>query len=264
MSKEEVLAAARSAVKTHGFKALVLQSGESLGYSLEALVEIVTAIKKELDVLIFISFGEIGFDGLKQLYAAGARGLLLRFETSNAKIYEKLHPGYSLEKRIAEIKHANNLGYLIITGSLVGLPGQTSDDIVADLELAETLNVEMLSMGPFLAHPQTPLAREENPTVKDLMRVLAVARFSLLPHVKILVTTGLETLSLEARREGLLAGANSVMLNVTPLKYRELYEIYPNRAHQHDTMEQQIEDTKGLLASLGRAPTDLSFGPQEK
>jgi len=116
----------------------------------------------------------------------------------------------------------------------------------------------MLSMGPFLPHPATPLAGMPSPSVDDVAQMIAVARFTLNPDVKILVTTGFETLSKDARRIGLMAGANSVMLNVTPVEKRALYNIYPDRAHQDDTIDAQVEETIKMLEGLGRAPTDLS------
>ncbi len=258
MTKPEVLEAVRMAVEEHGFKALVLQSGEDPSRTIDDLVEIVSEIKARFGVLVFISFGELAPGGLERLYAAGARGLLMRFETSDPAIYAKLHPGCSLENRLADIRKANELGYLIVTGSLIGLPGQTLDHIARDIELAGELNVEMLSMGPFLPHPATPLAGFSSPSVDDVAKAIAAARFALNPDVKILVTTGFETLDPEARRIGLMAGANSVMLNVTPMQKRSLYQIYPGRAHQDDTIDVQIKTTIGMLESLGRAPTDLS------
>ena len=258
MDKDEVLESVRIAVQDYGFKALVLQSGEDPGRSIDELADIVAEIKRRFDVLIFVSFGEVGRLGLSRLYEAGARGLLLRFETSNPELFAAIHPGSKLEDRIAELKFANELGYLIVTGSLVGLPGQTVEDLAGDLELARDLNVEMLSMGPFLPHPATPLATAKPPSVEEVVQVLAVARFALPANVKILVTTGLETLDPKARREALMAGANSVMLNVTPVERRALYEIYPGRAHQDDALAGQISETKALLEGIGRAPTDLS------
>ena len=260
MSKDEILEAVRAAVEDHGFKALVLQSAEDPGRSVDELVDIVIEIKKRFGVLVFISFGEIGLEGLERLYAAGARGLLLRFETSDPALYAKYHPGCSLDERILHIRKANELGYLIVTGSLIGLPGQTPESLARDIELAGELNVEMLSMGPFLPHPATPLAAMPSPSVEEVAQVLAVARFALRPDVKILVTTGFETLSHDARRIGLMAGANSVMLNVTPVEKRALYNIYPGRAHQDDTIDTQVQETIKMLEGLGRAPTDLSVG----
>ena len=259
MGKEEILSAVDKAVNIHGFKALVLQSGESSVYSIDELVDIVNSIKQRFAVLIFISFGEIGNLGLEKLYQAGARGLLMRFESSNPSLYAQLHPGSSLEDRLAQINHAYELGYLIITGALIGLPGQTDDDIINDIFLARKLNAEMFSFGPFINHPETNLASNPKPAEETVLKVLALSRFLAEPQTKILVTTGFETLSQQARQKGLACGANSVMLNVTPLEYRRLYNIYPNRAHENESIDAQIKDTLVLLKSLGRAPTDLGI-----
>ena len=257
MSKEEIFSAAEEAVNIHGFKALVLQGSEDSGYDFDDLAQVIERIKNELGALVIISFGEIGSLTLKKLYQAGARGLLLRFETSNADIYEKLHPGYTLKDRIQEIKNAYKLGFLIATGGLIGLPGQTYEDILNDLYLAKELKAEMFSFGPFLPHPATPLENLKPVIEKEMLKVLAVARFVDPQNAKILVTTAFETLSPNACREGLLSGANSVMLNATPFKYRELYSIYPDRAHQTEELNEQIDKTIALLKQLGRAPTDL-------
>lgn len=259
MSKKEILESIDEAVKKYGFKALVLQSAEDNDYSINDLADIIKAIKQNYEVLIFISFGEIGREGLEKLFDAGARGLLLRFETSNPEIYQKLHPGYNLESRLEEIRYAYKLGYLILTGGLIGLPGQTKEDIINDIYLAKDLKTEMFSFGPFIPHPQTPLANQKPPFEEEVLKVLALTRFIAPDEAKILVTTGFETLSPTARQRGLTAGASSVMINATPLKYRSLYSIYPQRAHEKDSIEFQIKETIELLKSLGRAPTDLGI-----
>ena len=257
MSKDEILKAAHEAIEKYGFKALVLQSGEDSGYTVDELADIVKSIKEKSPALIFISFGEIGINGLQKLFEAGARGLLMRFETSNPVLYAKLHPGKKLETRLEHIRKAYEMGYLIITGGLIGLPGQTSDDIVNDLFLTKELHAEMYSFGPFLPHPETPLANLNPVNELDILKVIAAARFLDPVDARILITTAFETLSPDARRKGLLAGANSVMLNVTPVEYRKKYVIYPNRAYQSEMIQKQIDETIALLGSLGRAPTDL-------
>ena len=257
MNKDEIFEAAAEAVEVHGFKALVLQSGDDAGYRISDLAQAIKKIRSELGALIFISFGEIGIDGLDQLYKAGARGLLLRFETSNPEIYEKLHPGFKLDTRIKHIKKAHQMGYLIATGGLIGLPEQTHQDILNDIYLTKELKAEMYSFGPFLAHPDTPLAKQKPVSEKEVLKTLAVARFVDQENAKILITTAFETLSKDARKNGLLSGANSVMLNATPIQYRNLYSLYPDRAHQKEKIEDQIKDTISLLRQLGRAPTDL-------
>lgn len=257
MTKEQILEAAREAVEVYGFKSLVLQSGEDPGYSIEELEQIIRQIKERFPVLIFISFGEVGIPGLERLYRAGGRGLLMRFETSNPELYQKVHPGMDFKSRIEHLRQAYKQGYLILTGGLVGLPGQTKEDILNDIYLAKNLHAEMYSFGPFLPHPNTPLSGKKPVQAEDVIKVLALARIIGDPEAKILVTTALETLSEQAAGMSLLAGANSLMLNVTPLTYRQLYSIYPNRAHQSEDISTQIEATISLLRSLGRAPTDL-------
>jgi biotin synthase len=250
MTEEEILSAVKEAVEGHGFKALVLQSGEDPGYPVERLFDLILEIKQRFAVLLFVSVGEVGRPGLKKLYSAGARGLLMRFETSNPKLYEKLHPGDKLEDRLQSLKDAYDIGYLVLTGSLIGLPGQSPEDLLNDILLTKELKAEMYTFGPVL--PQGPQS--------DLvLKVLAVARLIDPENAKIVVTTGFETLEKNAPRLGLLAGANSLMLNVTPIKYRKLYDIYPNRAHSEESLESQITGALDLLYSLGRAPTDLGI-----
>ncbi|OGX14140.1 MAG: hypothetical protein A2351_04825 [Omnitrophica bacterium RIFOXYB12_FULL_50_7] len=257
MTQEEILAAVQEAVKRYGFKALVLQSGEDPGHSVEELEEIIRTIGREFPALIFISFGEIGIDNLKRLYDAGARGFLMRFETSNPELYAKLHPGQTLATRLEHLRKAYEMGYLIITGGLVGLPGQTLEDIVNDIYLARELHAEMFSFGPFLPSPGTPLAGFKPVNESEMLKVIAGARLVEPTEARVLITTAFETLSKEARRKGLLAGGNSVMLNVTPRQYREKYALYPDRAGKSELIQTQIDETIALLGSLGRSPTDL-------
>ncbi len=257
MSSGEIIETAVEAVEKYGFQALVLQSGEDPDYSINNLALIIEKIRARVPVLICISFGEIGLDGLDKLYKAGARALLMRFETSNPDIFAKLHPGKTLEGRLNHIRKARELGYIIMTGALIGLPGQTREDTLNDIYLTKALGAEMYSFGPFLPHPDSPLAASAASSEDMALKTLALARLIDPEIAKILVTTALETLSRRCRKEGLLAGANSVMLNLTPLKYRAHYAIYPNKAYSGVEVGEQIRQTISLLKGLGRAPTDL-------
>jgi biotin synthase len=259
MSDIEIQKAVGEAVEGYGFKALVLQSGEDDYYSAKKLCDIVKKIKEKHSVLIFISCGEVGLEGLSMLYEAGARGLLMRFETSNPSLYSRLHPGAKLEERLAHLREAYRLGYLIATGGLIGLPGQNKEDILNDIYLASELNTEMYSCGPFIPHPDTYLGREPLPSTDDILLAVSTIRLANPKHARILITTGFETLDNKAREKGLLAGGNSVMLNVTPLEYRKQYAIYPNRAHEKEDIQEQIDQALDLLHGLGRAPTDLGI-----
>ncbi|HTY13638.1 MAG TPA: radical SAM protein, partial [Candidatus Omnitrophota bacterium] len=248
MTEDEILDASAEAIEQHGFKALVLQSGEDPKYPASRLAAVIKKIKEKHAVLIFVSVGEVGAEGLAELYQAGARGILMRFETSDHKLYAALHCGDRLDDRLHHLKEAYRLGYLLATGGLVGLHGQTIESVLDDILLTKQLNAEMYTFGPVLP---------DGPETWQMLNTLAVARIVDPKNAKIVVTTGFETLDPDARRRGLMAGANSVMLNVTPMKYRKLYGIYPNRAHGDESVDKQIRETLDLLYSLGRAPTDL-------
>lgn len=260
LDRDELLDTVREAVETWGFKTLVLQSGEDAGRPIDEMVELICEIKARWPVLLFISIGEIGIDGLRRCYEAGARGLLMRFETSNQALYERLRPGRRLENRLAQLRAAREMGYLLITGGLVGLPGQTTRDLVADIRTAVSLQPDMFSFGPLVPHPATPLAG--TPAAGTLMtrKLMAACRIAEPRESRLVVTTAFETLEPRAREMGLTAGANSLMLNLTPQSVRPAYDLYPGRAHVNESVAGQIEDALALLNRLGRAPTDLGAG----
>jgi biotin synthase len=259
MKMDEIVELAQIAVGDYGFKALVLQSGDDYFYSQEMLVEIIRRIKQSCPVLIFVSVGERPPQVYKAMYEAGARAVLLRFETSNPDLYKGVHTSSRLDRRLDLLGYVSKLGYLVATGGLIGLPGRTDIDLVQDVLLARSLKVDMYSFGPFIPHPDTPLAQVPLVDVPKVLKVLSLIRF-LEPQAKILVTTALETLDpSQGRRLGLLAGANSVMLNLTPDKYKRFYEIYPHRAGIDKDISTSIKETLDLLYSLGRAPTDLGI-----
>lgn len=218
-----------------GYKLLVLQSGEDSYYSDDLLEEIVREIKRRSRVFIFLSVGERGYESYKRLRKTGASGVLLRFETSNPELFKKLHPeGKYLDNRLSHLRFLKELGYFIATGFMVGLPGQTMEDLAADILTLKSLNPGMASIGPFIPSPDTPLSGEEGGTVDMTLRVMAVLRV-LMKSVRIPVTTAMETAGgIEIRKEGLMAGGNALMFNLTPPRYRRLYQIYPHKFYQRD------------------------------
>ncbi len=256
MTIEEIVSAADHAVNRLGFKALVLQSGEDPWFTPDRLTEVVQRVKEKCPAVIFVSVGEAGEEAYEEMWDAGARGALIRFETSNPQLYSRLHEGQELKERLDCIRRASKLGYLVATGGLVGLPGQTREDLVNDIFLSKELGAEVFSFGPFIPHPQTPLASEPEPGLDSVLKVLAVGRL-VAQDAKILVTTALETLDPEGKRKGLLAGAGSLMLNATPAHYQEKYAIYPGKPRPD--VKKAIAETVSLLHSLGRAPTDFEY-----
>ena len=266
MEIPEMVAAVGEAVSL-GFQALVLQSGEDPYYDEDKLEAIVREIRAKYPVLLFMSVGERSVEAYQRMYNAGARGALLRFETSNPEVYEKMKPKSpltplfqrgGLDARLNLIRQLKDMGYLIVTGFLVGLPGQKSADIMRDIKLTSSLDAEMFSFGPFVPHPATPLARKPTTDLPKTLKIIARTRI-MNPEAKILVTTALETLyGLDGASEALMAGANSLMINVTPKKYRRLYDIYPKRFGTEMETAEHIDKAINLLQSLGRAPTDLT------
>jgi len=236
MSPEEIIEVATQAVNKRGYKLLVLQSGEDFYYSDEILIKIIKDIKKRCKVFIFLSIGERSFESYKKLQKAGAAGVLFRFETSSQKLFSKLHSkGKKLKNRLKLLKFFKKRNYYIATGSMLGLPGQKIDDIADDILMMKKW-ANMISMGPFVASSGTPLVKKVSGKTDLCYKVIAILRI-LMPKVRIPVVTALETLEgEEGRKKALLAGANSLMLNVTPEKYRKEYKIYQNRFFQTETL----------------------------
>lgn len=258
MSVDEIVKTAEKAVKERGYKLLVLQSGEDYFYTDDMLAEIIKKIKEKCRVFIFMSIGERRYDCYEKMKKAGASGVLFRFETSNPKLFKQLHPkgkprrnlaageilrGKNFKNRFEHLKFMKELGYFITTGSIIGLPGQTMEDLVNDI-LTIKKWANMVSMGPYVPIAETPLGKLQIPNNKSQkklqiqnskqkaelnLKMIAILRL-LMPVARIPVTTALETLlGEEGRKRTLQAGANSLMFNLTPPKYRPLYKIYPNK-----------------------------------
>lgn len=255
MSSEEIIDAVDYAVRL-GFRSLVLQSGEDQYYTDNSLAAIVKEIHEKHGVLLFVSIGERSKECYRQLYKSGAYGALIRFESSNRNIYEKMRPGKKLSARVNLIRWLKETGFILATGFLIGFPGQTKDDIINDIMLAKSLKSDMYSFGPLIPHPQTPIATIEKPSLNDILKVISLSRL-VDPDAKILATTALETLGPDAGVAGLLAGANSLMINTTPSRYRKLYDLYPGKTGTGESVEAMARKAVELLRSLGRAPTDL-------
>ena len=236
MSVEEIVKAADAAVNNKGYKLLVLQSGEDPYYTDEMLVEIITRIKEKCRVFIFVSIGERGQECYRKLKDAGAAGVLFRYETSSPKLFKATHPkGKNLENRFQHLKFMKELGYYIATGSLVGLPGQTVEDLADDI-LTTKEWANMVSMGPFIPMKDTPLGKSEEGGVEMNLKMIAVLRL-LVKNSRIPVVTAFETVTgEEGRKRAFLAGANSLMFNLTPEKYRVQYKIYDNKFYQNEKM----------------------------
>jgi len=231
MSIDDIVACAKL-VKDYGYKTVVLQSGEDPFYSVDILVDLIQKIKQETNLAITLSIGERKREEYQQLFAAGADRFLLRFETSNLTLYQSLHPDSDFNQRIQCLIWLKEIGFQVGSGVMVGLPGQTLQDLAQDIIKFKELDLDMIGIGPYISHPDTPLAGSANGTVAMTLKVIALTRI-VTRNTHIPATTALATLSPEDGREkALQAGANVVMPNITPIKYRELYDLYPNKTNE--------------------------------
>ncbi len=236
MTPAEIIETAVNAVKNKGYKLLVLQSGDDDFYNAEAICTILDEINKRARVFIFLSIGERSQKEYKKFKEHGASGVLLRFETANERLFETIHPaGKNFARRIELLDYLKSINYFIATGSLVGLPEQTIEDLAEDILVIKKY-ANMATLGPFIPCENTELANFPAGDVNLVLKMTAVLRL-MTKTARIPVVTALETLAGETvRKRALLAGANSLMFNLTPDKYRSLYKIYPNKFYQQDNL----------------------------
>ena len=232
MTDEELVETARRAVAL-GFQTIVLQSGEDLHFDQARLCRIIEQIKRH-DVALTLSVGERDYADYKAFRDAGADRYLLRIETTDTDLYHRLNPGMSWQRRHECLLMIRELGYELGSGIMVGQPGQTIASIADDLLYLKDIGIDMAGIGPFIPHPDTPLAAESGGTLELALRTMAVMRL-LMPDINIPATTAMESLHPKGRIMALQAGANVVMPNVTEGEYRRLYELYPGKICVNDT-----------------------------
>ena len=264
MTKEEVLSSAQLAQRL-GYGTLVLQAGEDYGLTRDWVTGLVREVKETTLLAVTLSLGERPDGDLAAWREAGADRYLLRFETSDPALFAAIHPGLGgrPSDRLAILGRLSALGYEVGSGVLVGLPGQTYESLATDLLVFRELDLDMIGVGPFIPHPQTPLGRGLFPMAPDgeqvpadeetTTKVVALARL-LRPDANIPATTALATLNSFGRERGLLRGANVVVPNLTPPAYRKLYEIYPGKACVSETAEECGSCLPNRIAMIGRVP----------
>ncbi len=262
--EEQILTAAKWAYENN-YGSVVLQSGERND---KAFIDFIERTLNEIKILsngelgITISFGEQTYETYKRWFDAGAHRYLLRIETSNPELYRKLHPpDHIFEERLNCLRMIKEIGYQTGTGVMIGLPFQTIDDLVNDLLFFRDFDIDMLGMGPYLVNEDTPLAKEflDFEEKKDDqyflgLKMIACARI-LLKDVNIASTTALQALKYSGREMGLLAGANIIMPNITPMEYREAYQLYDNKPCIDDDSELCLDCLKqriyGIESEIG-------------
>ena len=270
MTVEEAIDCAKRAVGL-GFGTVVVQGGEDPGITRAWVLEFIDRVKRTTPLAITLSLGEREDDDLLAWRVAGADRYLLRFETSNPSLFARIHPPHprrGLIDRIALLRRLDDMGYQAGSGVMVGIPGQTWQDLLKDLRTFQSLDLDMIGIGPWLPHPATPLAQDIDafaaPGVQvpndrlTTLKMVALTRL-LVPDANLPATTALATIDKNQGRElGLMSGGNVIMPNLTPPGYRQLYELYPDKACINETAEECNTCLRGRIERIGR---EVGTGP---
>jgi biotin synthase len=250
MEDEEIAASARQ-IRAAGVSTLVLQSGEDPHFTALKICRLVETIKQETALTITLSLGERPYQDYKAFKEAGADRYLLKHETADPDLYRRLRPGLRLEDRLQSIHWLKELGFETGTGNMIGLPGQTADSLVEDIAIMKETGADMLGIGPFIAHPDTPLASFPNGDPELVFKVLAVARLAT-RTTNIPATTALGTIDPRHRIKALMVGANVVMPDFTPDRYKKHYDIYPGKSRTELSAVSFLEQLHRDVTPLGR------------
>ena len=254
LKPDEIIEYAKKGVEL-GYKTIVLQSGEDSFYTTEKLCNIISEIKK-FDIALTLSIGEKTKEEYQAFKDAGADRYLLRIETTNKTLYQKMHPNMNYENRKQCLYNIKDSGLEVGSGSLVGLPEQTVEDLADDILFFKELDADMIGIGPFIPHPDTPLSGKLNKENFDFaLKMMAIVRL-LLPDINIPATTAMETINPMGRIIALNSGANVVMPNILDSEYKIKYEIYPNKICLNEHSGKCRNCIEGKIKSIGRFVSD--------
>jgi biotin synthase len=244
------------------FGSIVIQSGERTDkVFIDGLANLIKTIREKTDNLlgITLSCGEQEFETYQKWFDAGAHRYLLRIETTSEELFRKIHPDnefHRYEDRFRALENLRKAGYQTGTGVMIGIPGQTSEDLADDLLFFKTFNVDMIGMGPYIPHPDTPMAGWKTRLLKpaerlDLsLRMIALARI-MLKDVNIASSTALQALDPDGRIKAILAGANVFMPNMTPKIYADNYHLYEGKPAVRDNAVEIVKELEKSLKGLG-------------
>lgn len=235
-----------------GFRTFVLQGGEDGYFNDERLIDIISSIKsKYKDCALTLSIGEKSRESYQLFYDAGADRFLLRHETADKIHYNKLHPdNLSLDNRMNCLYDLKDIGYQVGSGFMVGSPFQTVDTILKDLKFLKELNPQMVGIGPFIPHKDTKFFNEQSGSVELTLKLLSIVRL-MLPNALIPATTALGTADNNGREKGVLAGANVIMPNLSPMDVRSKYLLYNNKKYTGDEASESVNNLKISMKKIG-------------
>ena len=251
MTPEEIVAQASQA-RSWGCNTVVLQSGVDPWFTAERLCDIVRAVRQAGVPAVTLSVGVRPLAELRQFAAAGCDRYLLRFETSNRRLFQRIHPDETFAQRQQCLVNLRAAGIQVGSGFMIGLPDTPLATLARDILFATRLDLDMIGCGPFLSHPDTPLGGKPLLADREIyFKTMALLRL-LNPQAHIPATTAFDALAPDGRNRVLQVGANVFMPNVTPGKYRRLYQLYPNKPCVDEDGAACASCVRGRIAGLGR------------
>ncbi len=251
LTKEEILECCKEGYGL-GFRTFVMQGGEDGYYTDESLCDIISEIKKNYpDCAITLSLGERSRESYQALFDAGADRYLLRHETAVKEHYGKLHPeSLRFEERIRCLRDLKDIGFQVGCGFMVGSPYQTAEYLAKDLKFIEEFSPDMCGIGPFITHKDTPFKDEKSGDAELTVYLLSLVRL-IKPNILLPATTALGTLDERGREKGVLAGANVVMPNLSPLSERKKYMLYDGKIATGQESAQCVKDLRKRMEEIG-------------
>jgi biotin synthase len=251
LSKEQILECCKTGYPL-GFRTFVLQGGEDVHYTDEILVDIVSEIKAAYpDCAVTLSIGERSYESYERLFKAGADRYLLRHETANDEHYKILHPNaMSPTNRKKCLYDLKKIGYQVGCGFMVGSPNQRLEHIIDDLFFIKELQPSMAGIGPFIPHSNTPFNSKNAGDVRLTLNILAILRL-MQPNLLIPATTALGTLDIRGRERGILAGANVIMPNLSPVEVRKKYLLYDNKICTGEEAAECVSCMQNRIKQIG-------------
>lgn len=251
LTEDEILSCCEGGYRL-GYRTFVLQGGEDGWWTDEKITALVRRVRAQYpDCAITLSIGEKSREAYQAFFDAGADRYLLRHETANEAHYAKLHPArQTLSNRIRCLRDLKDIGYQTGAGMMIGAPYQTAETLAQDMEFLADLRPEMVGMGPFLPHKDTPFRDFPHGSAELTLYLLSLVRL-LLPDALLPATTALGTLDADGRQQGVLSGCNVVMPNLSPMAVRQKYLLYDNKAGVGDDGESSLRKLRAQMQEIG-------------
>lgn len=249
--KDEILKSCKDLKKT-SMTTIVIQAGEDPALSKEYIGDLIQNIKAETNLAITLSLGEQNEETIQHWKKCGMDRYLIRYESSNPLLFKEAHPDDDLTTKLKFIETLQNNNVQTGSGFLIGIPGQTLEDLAKEIIFCTKLNLDMIGIGPFIPHPNTPFANKQNSFEKEIFfKVISIIRI-LNPNAHIPSTTAFDAIQSNGRMLLLQRGANVFMPNITPQKFKKMYQLYPNKSCVDECEDDCDKHIKRRILSIGR------------